>query len=173
MEIPNEVGRAERRSNGGGRSTRLPTPTKAEDAEHLVWREFSEQFTEYNVAARNSRLEYQVAKVAAIAIAAAVTVCAGLGVTPWVTASLGAVLVVLEGLQQMFQWQANWISYRRSAETMRQHGFAFAAGMPPYDGPNRLQELAALMQRVASEENGSWGSRMLGKVTGTPAQQTG
>jgi hypothetical protein len=107
---------------------------------------------------------YQASKVAAIVLAAVVTACAGLDVTPWITATLAAAIVVLEGLQQMFQWQANWINYRRAAETLRQHGMAFAAGMPPYDTPDRRQQLAAVMHGVAISENSSWAGRMIGKV---------
>lgn len=141
----------------------LPEPTDAEDAEHLVWAQFRSQFEEYSRAARNNRLAYQSAKVVAIVVAAVVTICAALSAPAWLTASLGGVLVVLEGLQQMFQWQANWIGYRRSAEQMRQHGMAFAAGMAPYEGPDRRRLLAALMRDVALAENTTWAGRMAGK----------
>jgi hypothetical protein len=148
----------------------LPEPLDEADARHLVWLEFKGQFVEYERLATTSRVAYQASKVAAIVLAAVVTACAGLDVTPWITASLAAAIVVLEGLQQMFQWQANWVNYRRAAETLRQHGLAFAAGMPPYDTPDRRQQLAAVMHGVAISENSSWAGRMTGK-TRSPAKE--
>jgi Protein of unknown function (DUF4231) len=144
----------------------LPDPPDRAEAGPLVWLEFKGQFLQYSRGATNNRLAYQCAKVAAIVLAAAVTVCAALSVTAWITASLGAAVVVLEALQQLFQWQANWISYRRSAETMRQHGLAFAAGMPPYDREDRRQRLAAILQEVARSENTGWAGRMTSRSAG-------
>jgi hypothetical protein len=138
----------------------LPSPIDPDDAQHLLWAQYTAQFRDYSHAARANRLAYQSSKVLAIVAAAAVTICAALSAPAWLTATLGGLLVVLEGLQQMFQWQTNWITYRRSAEQMRQHGFAFASGMPPYDGVDRRQQLATLMQTVALTENTTWAGRM-------------
>jgi hypothetical protein len=138
----------------------LPTPLDTGDAQHLLWAQFTAQFTDYSRAARTNRLAYQSSKVITIVVAAAVTICAALSAPAWLTASLGGVLVVVEGLQQMFQWQTNWITYRRAAEQMRQHGFAFAAAMPPYGGADRRERLAAEMQTVALTENTTWAGRM-------------
>ena len=91
----------------------LPEPIDAVDAHDLVWKEFRAQFAQYCKGARNNRRAYQISKVSAIVIGAAVTVCAAVGVIAWLTATLAAGVVVLEGLQQMFQWQRNWIDYRR------------------------------------------------------------
>lgn len=135
---------------------RLPIPGDPYDAADLVWAEFCGQFTIYDRAATRNRLAFQWSKVAAIVLAAAVTVCAALGVFGWVTASLAAVLVVLEGLQQMFQWQRNWIEYRRTAETMRQHGLAFAARTGAYAGADRRDRLAGVLLDVALTENKTW-----------------
>src|SRR5664279_1602304 len=126
----------------------LPVPTDPGDAADLVWAEFCGQFKSYDRSASRSRLAYQWSKVLAIAIAAAVTVCAAIGAVAWVTATLAALVVVLEGLQQMFQWQRNWIEYRRTAESMRQRGLAFAARTGAYTGPDRRDRLAGVLQEV-------------------------
>jgi hypothetical protein len=135
---------------------RLPIPCDPQDAADLVWAEFCGQFASYDRAATRNRFAFQWSKVAAIVIAAAVTVCAASGVFGWVTASLAAVLVVLEGLQQMFQWQRNWIDYRRTAETMRQHGLAFAARTGAYATADRRDRLAGVLLEVALTENKTW-----------------
>ena len=150
----------------------LPEPAYAGDARDLVWKEFSGQFAEYSKGARDNRRAYQFAKVSAILIGAAVTVRAAVGVIAWVTATLAAGIVVLEGLQQMFQWQRNWIEYRRSAEIMREQGLAFAARTGAYAGNDRRDHLAAVMQDVASTENGAWAGRMNGEHTGADSSKT-
>ena len=139
---------------------RLPIPADLQDAADLVWAEFCGQFASYDRAATRNRLAFQWSKVAAIVIAAAVTVCAASEVLGWVTASLAAVVVVLEGLQQMFQWQRNWIEYRRTAETMRQHGLAFAARTGTYAAADRRDRLAGVMSEAAQAENKTWAEGM-------------
>lgn len=143
----------------------LPAPTNPDDARDLVWMAYRSQFAYFSRGARLNRIAYQASKIAAIIVAAAVTICAALSVTAWVTASLGGIVVVIQGLQQLFQWQMNWITARQSSETMRQHGLAYAAGMAPYDGPDRRERLSELMRDVALAENRTWAGRMLDRET--------
>ncbi|EWT00247.1 hypothetical protein N865_16680 [Intrasporangium oryzae NRRL B-24470] len=139
----------------------LPKPTNPDDVTDLVWLAFQSQFAFFSKGSRRNRVAYQSSKVATIVIAAAVTICAALDVRPWVTASLGGLVVVIQGLQQLFQWQLNWVTDRQSSETMRQHGLAYAAMMDPYDGPDRRDRLSKLMRDIALRENRSWAGRML------------
>lgn len=141
----------------------LPVPIDPGDAADLVWAEFCGQFKNYDHSATNNRLAYQWSKVSAIVIGAAVTVCAAISVMAWVTATLAALLVVLEGMQQMFQWQRNWIEYRRTTETMRQHGLAFAARTGAYAGDDRRERLAGVLREVALTENQAWAEGIAGK----------
>ena len=113
--------------------------------------------------ARTNRLAYQLTRALALVIAAAVTVSAGVAAPPLLTAGLGAAIVVLEGLQQLFQWHLGWIAYRRAAETMRQHALDFVAGVGPYASTDPAQRIAALAQArrdVALAENWAWAGRM-------------
>jgi len=63
---------------------------------------------------------------------AVVPVVAGLSFPAAVTASISAVLVVAEGVQQLNQWRTNWTSYRAAAEPKQlrwyeiEHDFANA-----------------------------------------------
>ena len=49
-----------------------------------------------------------------------------------VTAVLGLVILVVEGLQQRSQYQTNWISYRSTCEALRHEKYLFLAGVGPY-----------------------------------------
>jgi hypothetical protein len=140
----------------------LPRPPDDPDAHDLLWREFEAQFSWYDRAATRNRVSYQSLKVLAIVFGSVVTVLAAVGASPGITASLAAAVVVLEGVQQVFQFHANWISYRAAAETLRQHAFMYAAGFEPYDNADtRRPLLATAMRDIASRETSGWSSHML------------
>ena len=134
----------------------LPQPIDP-TAVDLLWQEFLAQFRWYDHAATRNRRAYQLLKILALAAGAAVTVLAALGAPPLVTASFGAAIVVIEGCQQIGQFHPTWINYRTSAETMRQHGFFYAAGADPYNDPHtRRDRLAQVMRKTIAAESGTW-----------------
>ncbi len=153
-------------TNPGWMSAELPDLADTADPElsrSAVWAAYRDQFASYSHGATTNRIAYQVARIISLLAAAAVTVSAGLSAPPWVTASLGGLIVVLEGLQQLFQWHENWIAYRQATEAMRQHAIDFVAGVAPYDsadGRDRLARLALLRRDVAVRESGGWAGRM-------------
>ncbi|SFT99077.1 DUF4231 domain-containing protein [Arthrobacter sp. ov118] len=134
----------------------LPQPIDPA-ATGLVWREFCAQFQWYDHAATRNRRAYQILKFLALGAGAAVTVLAALGAPAPITASFGAAIVVIESGQQIGQFHPNWINYRTSAETMRQHGFFYAAGVAPYNDPHtRCDRLAQVMRKTITAESGTW-----------------
>ena len=150
-------------ANDGWMADALPDPADPSLSGSEVWSAFRDQFATYSHGAMTNRVAYQTTRIVSLTAAAAVTVSAGLSAAPWVTASLGALIVVLEGLQQLFQWHENWIAYRQAAETMRQHAIDFVSGVAPYDATamgDRLSRLALLRRDVALRESGGWGGRM-------------
>jgi hypothetical protein len=147
----------------------LPTPASPGHETKLVEQQFTAQFRWYDRQATRTRLTYQVLRVAALAIGAIVTVLAASSAPAALTASLAATVVVLEGVQQVFQLQKNWISYRSSAEGMRRHWFLYSARLFPYDvDVTRTGLLANAMQDVAATENSGWGTTMLSPSTAAP-----
>ena len=141
----------------------LPEPSDPSDASDVVWRQYAAQFAEYSRGARNTRIYYQVSQGLILLSAALITLSASLSVDLWVPATLGVLITVLGGAQQLFRWQANWIQYRQAAEEMRQHGFAFVARTAPYGGADRRELLAEHRRRVAQRENSGWAVRMTQK----------
>jgi hypothetical protein len=76
---------------------------RARLAEELRW---------YDARARDNQRWYRAIKVAQLVAAALVPVMAGMGVSAWITGGLGSLIVVLEGIQQLYQFQEHWIAYR-------------------------------------------------------------
>jgi hypothetical protein len=139
----------------------LPAPRSQEDREDLLWQELAAQFAWYERAATRTRLSYQVLKVAALVAGATVTLLAAISAPAALTASVAAVIVIVEGAQQIFQFHSNWISYRGSAELLRQQAFLYAAEVKPYDeATTRRTRLATVLMRVTTKEKTVWSNTM-------------
>jgi hypothetical protein len=74
-----------------------------------------------------------------------------------VTAVLGLVILVVEGLQQLNQYQGNWISYRSTCEALRHEKYLFLAAAGPYAKSEQpLPLLADRIEGLISQEHAKW-----------------
>jgi hypothetical protein len=94
----------------------------------------------------------------------------GIGVTQWITGSLGVLIAILESLQQLHQYHANWIGYRSTCEALRHEKFLFLAKAGPYAAatdPRAL--LAESVESLVSQENAKWTAT---QVSSEPAKKS-
>src|SRR5436189_5667849 len=89
---------------------------------------------------------FKALKVAQIVVAAFIPVLAAAHAKDWVLGALGATVLVLEGIQQLFQYQQNWISYRSTCEALKHQKYLYLAGAGPYAHARRPEAL--LSERV-------------------------
>lgn len=116
-----------------------------------------DQLNWYEARSRRHALWYQSLKVAQIVIAAAIPTAAAAGASVAVAGALGAVIVVLEGLQQLFQFQQNWIAYRSVAEALKHEKFLYLASAGPYARSERPDAtLAERVEALVSQETLKW-----------------
>lgn len=116
-----------------------------------------DQLAWYHAKSGNNKRWFQSLKVAQIVVAAAIPTVAGVGASVGVAGALGAVVVVLEGLQQLFQFQQNWIAFRSTAEALKHEKFLFLASAGPYSqGDRRDALLAERVEALVSQEHASW-----------------
>ena len=113
-------------------------------------------------------------KVAEIIAAALVPFAAGIRAPPIITGLLGVIVVVLEALQSIYQFQSNWISYRSTAEALKHEKYLWYARAGPYlnaENPEAL--LAERIEALISTENSKWISdkEQAGKAKATTVQQ--
>ena len=74
-----------------------------------------------------------------------------------VTAVLGLLILIVEGLQQLNQYHANWISYRATCEALRHEKFLFEASAGPYARIERpLELLAERTEGLILQEHAKW-----------------
>ncbi len=113
----------------------------------------------YDGKAKHHKDWFHRLKVAQIVIAAAIPVSAGGGASAWITGSLGASIVVLEGLQQLFQFQQNWTGYRATAEALKHEKHLYLARADPYANvPREDALLAERVEGLVSQEHSAWSS---------------
>jgi ABC-type transport system involved in Fe-S cluster assembly fused permease/ATPase subunit len=116
-----------------------------------------EQARWYEKGSRRNKRAYLWLKVAQIVIAAAIPAVAAAGASAGFAGALGAVVVVLEGVQQLFQFQQNWIAYRNTAEALSRERHLYEARAAHYaeaQHPDRL--LAERVEALISQEHAAW-----------------
>jgi hypothetical protein len=80
----------------------------------------------------------------------------------WITAGLGVLITILEGLLQLHQYQQNWVAYRSTCEALKHEKYLFLASAPPYAGisdPRAL--LAERVESLVSQEHAKWAAVQL------------
>jgi hypothetical protein len=113
----------------------------------------------YERKSASSKSWFYRLKALQIVIAAAIPVAAGGGAGAWITGTLGATIVVLEGFQQLFQLQQNWTGYRATAEALKHEKFLYLSRAGPYaDGSRREPLLAERVEGLVSQEHAAWSS---------------
>jgi len=74
-----------------------------------------------------------------------------------VSAGLGVLIAIVEGLQQLKQYHGNWISYRATAEALKHEQFLYLAKAGPYISADHPQSmLAERVESLITQEEGKW-----------------
>lgn len=114
----------------------------------------------YDNKSMSAQNNYKRAKIAEICFAALVPFMAGISVT--VTAILGILITILEGLQQLNQWSQNWVTYRSTCEALRHEKYSYLGKSGVYEGKDEVEMKRILTQRIeslVSTEHAKWISR--------------
>lgn len=118
-----------------------------------------EQIEWYDRRSEDSQKAYKRLKICTVAAAALIPVAARIEGASWVTAGLGVLIVVLEGLQQLNQYQSNWIAYRSTCENLKHEKYLYLAKAGVYataGDPHTL--LAERIEASVSQEHARWRS---------------
>jgi Protein of unknown function (DUF4231) len=122
----------------------------------VTWERLESQLEWYEDRSGKNQRRYKWLKVLEIAVAAALPVVAAVHSPVWVTGGLAAVVVVLEGVQHIFQFQEHWITYRVTAEALKRERYLYLAKAGPYAGDDRDRELAERVDTLLSQEHTKW-----------------
>ncbi|WP_221056811.1 DUF4231 domain-containing protein [Methanoculleus chikugoensis] len=111
----------------------------------------------YSRKSQHSQKWYKRLKIMAIIAAAAIPVFAAISVPASLIGGLGALIVILEGIQGMNQYQHNWITYRSTAEALKHEKYLFLGNAGPYqDTAKPLPLLADRVEALISREHAQW-----------------
>jgi hypothetical protein len=137
----------------------LKVPEKVKD--HVAWYRLNDQIEWYDRKSGSNQFWYKWIKLTQVVLAASIPVFSIVEVSwwRWVTAVLGGLIVVLEGIQQLWQFNNLWISYRSTAEQLKHEKYLFLAFGGPYSGLNTDDALELLAERVeeqVSTEHAKW-----------------
>ncbi|HZJ07969.1 MAG TPA: DUF4231 domain-containing protein [Nocardioidaceae bacterium] len=121
-----------------------------------TWARLEDQRAWYDTKSTGAQRNYKRTKLLQLVVGSSVPVVALMSVAPAITATLAAVVVILEGTQQLYQWQTLWVQYRATAEALNHERFLYLAGAGPYYGPDRHRILAERVEGLVSQEHARW-----------------
>lgn len=135
--------------------------TQTTDEPDSGYPRLEQQIRWYDSKSMSAQRWYKHIKISEFVLSGLVPITA-LIANGWVTAVIGALAVAFEGLQQLNQWQHNWITYRSTCEALRHEKYSYLARSGSYDGMDESQAYKALVERVeslVSTEHAKWISR--------------
>lgn len=124
-----------------------------------AWARLEDQIAWYDANSERNQHWFKALKVLQILIAAAIPVAAGLDAPTWLVGGGGALIVAVEGLQQLQQYQQNWMAYRSTCERLKHERALFLARAASYgaaENPEAL--LAERVEGLVSQEHAAWAS---------------
>ena len=122
-----------------------------------AWARLQDQLAWYDAKSNLCQQRFKLLKICQLVLAAAIPVAAGASAPAWLVGGAGALIVVLEGLQQLEQYQQNWTSYRSTCEQLKHEQFLFLSAAGPYAAANdREALLAERVESLVSQEHAAW-----------------
>jgi len=131
-----------------------------------------QQIQWYDTKSSESQKWFKGTRLAQLGLTACIPVLAFAEIAP-ATAAVAALALVLSAVQELNQWQHNWITYRSTAEALRHEKYAFLGKVAPYDCPTETERHSTLVQRVESlisTEHSKWVGRMQTRTADVKSQ---
>jgi Protein of unknown function (DUF4231) len=126
-----------------------------------IFGRLEDQIDWYDRKSRSAQKAFKRIKVIEIVAAAAIPLLAGIKFRghDLVTAGLGVLITILEGLLHLNQYQTNWTTYRSTCEALKHEKFVYLAHAGPYANvPDPHALLAERIESTVSQEHAQWAS---------------
>jgi hypothetical protein len=116
-----------------------------------------DQIAWYDAKSQHNQRRFKQLKVFQIVLAAAIPVAAAGSAPDWLLGGGGGLIVILEGIQQLQQYQQTWTTYRSTCERLRHEKFLFESRGGPYAAAHDATALLAeRIEGVVSREQAEW-----------------
>jgi hypothetical protein len=127
---------------------REPSPAVERLEDQIGW---------YDRKSQHNQRWFKRFKLGQILLGAAIPVAAGASAPAEVVGGAGALIVVLEGVQQIQQYQQNWSAYRSTCERLKHEKYLHASRAGPYAAvPDPDVLLAERVEGLVSQEHAAW-----------------
>ncbi len=116
-----------------------------------------DQISWYDKKSASNQTMYKWCRGLVIVSAAMIPLSANFPLVDFLPTWLGALIVVVEGFQQLNQFHQNWISYRSTCEALKREKFLWigkAGHFADTDNPNAL--LAERIESIIAQEHSKW-----------------
>jgi hypothetical protein len=130
-------------------------------ASHPAWQRLTDQLAWYSGKSAHCQRRDRALRLAQVCLAVAIPLLALITreEARWASAICGALIAVLEAVQQINQYAALRISYRGIAEQLKREKFLFLSAAGPYRSQPQGEALILLAERVEAllaDEPASW-----------------
>ena len=143
-------------------ATRAEPAISAEILQQHAWFRLEDQLAWFDRKSVHCQRWYKRLKLAQICLAVLVTVTSLIPdpYAKWVAALSGALIAILEAVQELNQYSTLWVSYRGTAEKLRLERSLFLSEVGPYrdagDLQTRVRLLAERVEEHLATENTGW-----------------
>jgi hypothetical protein len=139
-----------------GRSPDEPTSVVESELNAPAWARLTDQLAWYDHKSVIAQRWYKTLRVSQLVLSVSIPVVVGFGAPSTVAAVLGALIAIVEGIQQLFQFHERWIGYRSTAEALKRNKYLYLSGARPYAGHDRDRQLAERVEALVSREHTQW-----------------
>jgi hypothetical protein len=134
-----------------------PEDAAMSDREKATLDRLEGQISWYDKRSFYNQRSYKVLKLLSMIMIGLVPVLAGFGARAEIGGFFGFVALMCEGLQQLNQYHANWISYRSTCEALKHEKYLYLARAGHYrDVSNPEPLLAEQVESLVSVEHAKW-----------------
>lgn len=145
----------------GGASGGQPIPVPETVLGHPAWLRLEDQLKWYDGRSVRSQRHFKRLKFVQVCLAILIPVVSFVPAMTarWLAALSGALIALIEAVQQMNQYSALWVSYRSTAERLKHEKFLFLSAAGPYRALPESERLILLAERVeehVSTEHANW-----------------
>ncbi len=116
-----------------------------------------DQITWYDIKSVVNQRWFKALKATEIMAAAVIPFAAGFGAHAVLIGGLGVIVVVLEGVHGLNQYQQNWSAYRSTCEALKHEKYLWLAKAGPYvNAQSPDVTLAERVESLISREHAKW-----------------
>ena len=128
---------------------------------HPAWHRLEDQGKWYSKNSVHNQKRYKRLKSVQIVLAAAIPIIALIDgfYTKFIVAVCGALIAIIEGIQQLYQYHTLWTEYRSTAENLKHEKYLFLSLSGPFRGLDQGEALLLLSERIEehiSKEHAKW-----------------